>query len=514
MRINKCLGAAAVGAAATILACGGAMNLDRGARRLSNATTDVLQHHNNLSKDGLYVDPLFTQAAAANTHRDTSFNATLTGQVYAQPLYVQNGPGGAAAIFAVTEQNAVVAVDAATGAQLWQRDLDPPANRSQLPCGNISPYVGITSTPAIDLASRTIYVAANTNDGTSAPRHKIYALSIDDGSTLDGWPVDVAASVSFGGMPFQSTPQHQRGALLLLNGYLYVPYGGHYGDCGVYHGWVVAVPVADPSNPVAFATDARGGGIWAPAGLSSDGTSVFVTTGNTFGTAMVWQGGEAVFRLGDGAAFSGDTADYFAPTNWFALDSTDADIGGVAAVPVSVAGALPSELMVAVGKNGMAYLLDRANLGGIGGELTSVRLANPIVIHAPATFTTASGTFVSVASTAIGIGCPGTFGNLITFQIGATSPPSINIAWCASVGGRYAPIITTTDGSSEAVLWTISSGLPTRLKAYDAETGTVLFDGGGDDEVIGPLRSFLAPIAVNGRIYIAGDNQIYAFTTQ
>ncbi|HYR56013.1 MAG TPA: hypothetical protein VEM39_07835, partial [Myxococcaceae bacterium] len=208
------------------------------------------------------------------------------------------------------------------------------------------------------------------------------------------------------------------------------------------------------------------------------------------------------------------TADYFAPTIWFALDSGDADLGGVAAVPVSVAGALPSELMVAVGKNGFAYLLDRANLGGIGGELTSVRIANSTVIHAPATFTTASGTFVSVASTGNGIGCPGAFGNLITFKIGATSPPSITIAWCIPVGGRYSPIITTTDGSSEAVLWTISSGLPTRLRAYDAETGVVLFDGGGDDEVIGTLKSFLAPIAVNGRIYIAGDDQIYAFTTQ
>jgi outer membrane protein assembly factor BamB len=481
---------------------------------LSNATTDVLQHHNNLSKDGLYVDPLFTQAAAANTHRDTAFDAVLPGQVYAQPLYVQNGPGGAPAIIVATEENAVLAVDAATGKQAWRTDLPRPANRSQLPCGNINPRVGVTGTPVIDLDSRTIYVAANTNDGTSIPRHMIYALSIDDGLPIDGWPVDVAASVSFGGLPFQSTPQNQRGALLLLNGYLYVPYGGHYGDCGNYHGWVVAVPVADPSSPTAFATDARGGGIWAPAGLSSDGTSVFATTGNTFGTAMVWQGGEAVFRLGDGSTFSGDTADYFAPANWYALDTADADIGGVAAVPVSVAGALPSELMVAVGKNGVAYLLDRANLGGIGGELTTVRIANSTVINAPATFTTASGTFVSVASSGSGIGCPGVTGNLITFQIGATSPPSIAVAWCTPVGGRYSPIITTTDGSSEAVLWTISSGLPNRLRAYDAETGTVLFDGGSADEAIGPLKNFLAPIAVNGRIYVAGDDRIYAFTTQ
>jgi hypothetical protein len=484
-------------------------------QRLATATTDILQHHNNSSKDGLYVDPLFTRDAAANTRRDTSFNATLPGQVYAQPLYVQNGPGGASVLIAATEENAVLATDASDGSQVWRMDLDQPANRSQLPCGNITPHVGVTSTPVIDLDSRIVYVAANTiGDGGLNPRQLVYALSLDEGFLVDGWPVDVSI-VQYGDLGFDSRPHNQRGALLLQNGYLYVPYGGHFGDCGTYHGWVVAIPTADPSNPSAFATDARGGGIWAPAGLSSDGTSVFAATGNTFGTLMVWQGGEAVFRLGDGASFSGDSADYYAPLNWFALDTGDADLGGVAPIPVSVDGAVPSDLIVAVSKLGFAYLLDRANLGGIAGELTSVHVANSTVINAPAAFTAPSGTYVAVASSGNGIGCPAASGNLVVFQIGASAPPSINVAWCASASGRFAPIVTTTDGTSESVLWTIASGFPSnRLRAYNAETGEVLFDGGGPDEAIGTLKSFLAPIAVNGRIFIAGDNQLYAFTTQ
>jgi hypothetical protein len=501
------------------MSCGGSSKVANG-RALASSPADVLEYHKNPSKDGLYVDPLITRDAAATAHRDTSFNASLPGQVYAQPLYVQNGPGGTPVILVGTEENAVVAIAAADGSQVWRRDLDSPANRTQLPCGNIMPHEGITGTPVIDLTARTIYVAANTNDAGTV-RQKIYALSLDDGSTVDGWPVDVSASVSFGSLPFSSLPQGQRGALLLRNGYLYVPYGGHFGDCGSYHGWVVAVPTNDPSSPSAYATEALRGGIWAPAGLSSDGSAVFTATGNTV-NATTWMGGEAVFRLGDGASFSGETADHFYPSNWRALDTGDADVGGVAPIVVDVVGANPSALLVAIGKNGVAYLVDRSNLGGQGtgdgirGEgVYSDRIVNPIVINAPAAFTASSGTYVAMASSGNGIGCPGSAGNLVVFQITATMPPTISIAWCAIVGGRYAPIVTTTDGTSDSVLWTISSGFPSnKLRAYNAETGEVLFDGGGTPDAIGTLKGFLAPIAVNGRIFIAGDNQLYAFTTQ
>ena len=516
MTLGQWLSLAAVAGAATALGCGSSSK-EVNNRRLNAGTAgapDVLQYHKNASKDGLYVDPLLTRDAAANTRRDLSFNATLPGQVYAQPLYVQNGPGGASVLIVATQENAVVAIDASDGSQVWRADLDPPANRTQLPCGNITPHEGVTGTPVIDLDSRTIYVAANTiGDGTvNGNRQKIYALSLDDGSIVDGWSnVDVLGEIA--------PPTGQRGALLLLNGYLYVPYGGKFGDCGTYYGWVMAIPASDPSTWLGFGTTARGGGIWAPAGLSSDGTSVYAATGNTFGTMMVWQGGEAVFRLGDGAFFSGDTADYFAPSDWYTLDVGDADLGGVAPIQVSVPDAVPSDLVVAVGKTGFAYLLDRANLGGIGGELTSTRVANSTVINAPAAFATAAGTFVTATSTGNGIGCPGAPGNLVVFQIVAGTPPSINIAWCASVptgsaSGRAGPIVTTTDGASEAVLWTIAFGSPNRLRAYNAETGELLYDGTGPDDGMGTVQKFTTPIEVNGRIFIAGDDQLYAFTTQ
>ena len=124
-------------------------------------TVNVTQHHNNASRDGLYIDPAFTAAAAANVTRDTSFNGTIVGNVYAQPLYIENGPGGAAMVIAVTESNNVYALNAATGSIIWQRNVGTPIT-SGLPCGNINP-LGITGTPIVDLASRSLFFDAETS---------------------------------------------------------------------------------------------------------------------------------------------------------------------------------------------------------------------------------------------------------------------------------------------------------------------------------------------------------------
>src|SRR5258708_9562771 len=101
----------------------------------NSAIADVLQHHNNPTRDGLYVDPLFTRDAAMNIHRDFTFEASLPGPTYAQPLYVSNGPGGTAALIAATEPNAVLALDASSRATLWEANLGAPVPRSSLPCG-------------------------------------------------------------------------------------------------------------------------------------------------------------------------------------------------------------------------------------------------------------------------------------------------------------------------------------------------------------------------------------------
>src|SRR5436190_462777 len=339
---------------------------------LADAQVNVTQEHNHLSRDGLYIDSAFTRFAAANLRRDLNFNGTISGNVYAQPLYVEGGPAGRAKVIVATESNNVFALNALDGSVIWQRNVGAPVT-SGLPCGNISP-LGITGTPVVHPASRSLLFDAMINGPIK--RHFIFSLNVDTGAINPGWPVTVNGTATYNGRTFTSSIQNQRAALGLVNGVVYVPYSGHFGDCGAFHGWVVGVPFNNPSNVTAWATRAIGGGIWGHGGIASDGTNMFVITRNTFNTGGTWGDGEALIRLHAGPIFSGNPTDYWAPTNWLSLDNGDIDLGGCGAVLIDVLGATPSQLALALGKNGKAYLVKRNNLGGITAPVASANVAN------------------------------------------------------------------------------------------------------------------------------------------
>src|SRR5690349_14214456 len=130
-----------------------------------HGAVNVTQYHNHENRDGVYIDPAFTKTAAAGLKRDTNFQGNVSGNIYAQPLYVEDGPGGQAMVITVTESNNVYALDSAIGAVIWQRHVGQPVPRANLPCGNIDP-MGITGTPVVDLPSRTLFFdAMTTPDG-------------------------------------------------------------------------------------------------------------------------------------------------------------------------------------------------------------------------------------------------------------------------------------------------------------------------------------------------------------
>src|SRR5882762_2053266 len=139
-----------------------------------SAQVNVTQEHNNPSRDGVYIDAAFTPSAAANLLRDLNFDGTIVGNVYAQPLYIEGGPNGPMVI-AVTESNNVYALNATTGAIIWQRNVGVAVPLANLPCGNINP-MGITGTPVVDLASRALFLdAMTTPDGGATKRHLIFS---------------------------------------------------------------------------------------------------------------------------------------------------------------------------------------------------------------------------------------------------------------------------------------------------------------------------------------------------
>ena len=458
-------------------------------------SVNVTQEHNNLSRDGVYIDPGFTPAAAANLTRDTNFDGTITGNVLAQPLYIEGGPNGPMVI-AVTESNNVYALNAMTGLPIWSRtNIGAPVPTT--PCGGFNP-TGITGTPVVDLASRRLFFDALIN-GTPI-KHFIYSLDVDTGATTPGWPVDVNTS----GINFVSLAQEERGGLALVNGIVYVSYSGYLGDCGTYHGWVVGVDINNPSNVHGWATTATGGGIWGHGGVASDGTNMFVVTGNTFNTGGNWMGGEAIIRLQAGPVWSGQPTDYWAPTNWFSLDNGDTDLGGVSATIVDVPGATPSQLVLALGKDGNAYLVNRNNLGGIAAPVAQASVGGINRGTSAVTYHTSQGTY---------IGFHNDVGAVRAYKITATSPPTIVGAWSVSQSGRGSPWVTTTDGTNHMIVWyaaTTTSG-DQRLHAYDGDTGTVIYAGGGTNELMTGTRQWNTGMVARGRIYFGADNKIYAF---
>ena len=472
-------------------------------------TTEILEQHGNVERSGLYVVPGLTWEAAAQLRRDPTFHADVVGPVYAQPLYWPVPGSDHALLLVATEQNIVYALDSRSGALAWRTSLGPAVARSSLPCGNIDP-LGITGTPAIDSRRQAVYLDAMIGDkAAGAPRHKIFALSLKDGSVLPGWPVEVEAALKSSGRTFHSEVQNQRGALAITGDALYVPYGGHFGDCGDYHGWVVSVALQPPHTVRSWSTGARGGGIWAPGGVGSDGRAVYFATGNTM-WAWHWSDGEAVIRLGPDLTFSGQSRDFFAPSNWLRLDATDSDLGGTNPLLVKMPGATPHALMLALGKDGNAYLLDADTLGGIGGNLLSRRVSSDAIRTSPAYVAADNGALVAFQGS--GVDCPrATQGDLAVLSIAAGSPPSLSVAWCAEAQGRGSPIITTTDGRGNPIVWIVGAEDSNRLRGFRADTGAVVFGGGGPAEAMSEVRRFQAPIAVSRHLYVAADRQVYAF---
>ncbi|HZR08996.1 MAG TPA: hypothetical protein VFA79_10470, partial [Myxococcales bacterium] len=198
-------------------------------------------------------------------------------------------------------------------------------------------------------------------------------------------------------------------------------------------------------------------------------------------------------------------ADFYAPANWASLDGSDTDIGTAGALPFDVGAA---HYVATLGKDGRLYLADRDNLGGVGGGLATPRVASGVVITAPTVIGTPTGTIL--AFPASGTSCPTSANGFVVLRITAGSPPGIATAWCGAVSGRGSPISSTTGSGAEATVWQVGAEGDNKLHAFNAETGEVLFTSAQ----LGDLRKFNAPIIAKGRVYVAGNTAVYAFTVR
>ena len=487
---------------------GGASGVANGGSAGVSATSaSVLERNGGPTRESTWVQPTLTKAAAATMTLEADFSATFEGNMFASPLYVEHGPGGKGAFIAVSADNVVAALDEATGATIWTKTLGSAPGTNGQACGVSFDPVGILSTPVIDENAGTIYVAAAI--GTDeVERHEVHALSIADGSSRAGWPVNVSA-MKAGSLSFNTKFQNQRSALSLVNGIVYVGYGGFSGDCDDYHGWIIAINTTDPSKTGAWATAGQGEAIWASGGFASDGTSIFPVTGNGKASSRDASNSESIVRLSGLAEFQKSNANEFYPSTWQSMDSADVDLGSSNSLLVRLPGAsMPERVLIAIGKDGNIYLVDPNNLGGSDGYLASLQVATPPMPAAtgvktsPTAYTTANGTYVAFTVESAPA-CPNNMTGRAVMSVKLTggSPPTASVAWCTpGPNPPSAPISTTTDGKANPIVWFVNNG---QLKGVDGDTGESVFDGGSG--TCDGVQRWTSPIAVKGRI-VAGAN--------
>jgi hypothetical protein len=219
-----------------------------------------------------------------------------------------------------------------------------------------------------------------------------------------------------------------------------------------------------------------------------------------------------VIRFQPGPIFSGNPTDYWAPLNWRQLDQGDVEIAGAGPVLVDVPGATPSHLVVQLGKDEYAHLLNRDNLGGITTPVAEALVASSYIYGGPAAYRTNQSTYVAfrAGSDALKI-----------FRITATSPPGIADGWVVNRGanGCGTPWVTSTDGTNNMIVWVVGTSSDNtgsdgdqRLHGYDGDTGAVVYGGGGANELMAGTHKWRTTgIVARGRIYVAGANKVFAF---
>lgn len=406
-------------------------------------------------------DPQFTQAP---TEAWTS--QALDGQVYGEPLIYDND------VFVGTENDTVYAMSAANGAILWSDHLATPAAASSLPCGDITPVNGITSTMVIDPATSVLYASTEVATASGGVGHEMFAISLADHQVL--WSRDLDQP------GWTASAQLQRAGLGISDGHVMVGFGGNYGDCGNYHGWVIGVPESGSGPLLAYKVPtALQGGIWGPAGITVDPAGdVFVATGN--GSAVQGQPfdhGDAVIELSPQLS----EIQYFAPTDWAQDNEDDGDLGSTSPV------LLGNGQLFEVGKESTSYLLNASTLGGIGGQVASLNVC----------FSIGATAYLSPSAYVV---C-NTEGRIIQVVIGPGNSMHLGWTWTSPSGGASSPTI------AGGVMWAIDPGAST-LYGIDLSNGTTLYS---QPFHVGALAHFVAVSAAEGMLVLAGFGGVEAF---
>ncbi len=442
---------------------------------------NVLTQHNDLSRTGANTAETILTPTNVATSFGRLFTNKVDGQVYAQPLYVQNvniSNGVHNVVFVCTESNSVWAFDAdIAGVTYWHDNFGTPFTPSG--CTDLSPSVGITGTPVIDPDSGTLYVDTKLAAG---PSHKLHALDITTGSEKFGGPATVLAP------GFTASVEHQRTGLLLMSNVVYLGFGSHC-DQNTYHGFMLGFSATNLAllHSLNVTPSGSQGAIWsggmAPAADTNG--NIYIITGNgSFDGANNFS--MSMLKLSPGLAVE----DYATPTNWSTWSSSDWDLGSGGAVLI------PPHYVVGMGKQTNLFMADIYNMGHVGGFAQVVYGAeasegdtvgkSPVYWQGPskqylfllhANNPTKSFQF--------------TGSSIITTPLGTSS---------FSQNDRCGGLSLSANGTTNGVLWEIGSD--SNLRAYDAVNfPKILWTGS-----IGTYVKMTCPTVANGKVYVGTAN--------
>ena len=404
----------------------------------------------------------------------------LDGEVYGQPLVYGSY------VYVATENDSVYKLDAATGAVVWSEHLATPEPSSVAPCGDISPSIGVTSTPVIDPATDRIYVVGAVS-ASGAVHHELFAVDLSSGQPVAGFPIMADPLYPSGGA---AVNQLQRAGLALDGGRILIGYGGNAGDCSTYWGWLVSAPIDGTTGLSSFQVDASHteGAIWAAGNAPAVDAAgnAFVATGNGNGNSSSDpEYGDSVVKLNASAS----PLDWWAPPNWQSLDSSDADLGS------SMPSLLPGGFLFQSGKDGNGYLLNGAGLGHV-----SSAAAEASGFCSGGSF---GGSVYDPASSTIYAACAG---GLRALSLGSGSPPSL-----APKAGFSAPSSATGPPMIAAGLVWVTNYSSGTLYGLDPTSGTTrshfpIPENGSN------VNHFASPSAGGGRLFVASGDQVTAYT--
>jgi outer membrane protein assembly factor BamB len=414
-------------------------------------------------------------------------STTLDGSVYAEPLVYRSH------VYVATENDTIYSLDAATGAITWEAHLGTPVPSSRLPCGDIGPTVGITGTPVIDPATKTIYAVTDTWNGSEAGtiHHQLVALKLGSGSMRRHFPIAVDPSFTAGASGGSAAQQLQRAALTLDGSEIVIGYGGNDGDCGTYWGWLVAASESGTAALRSFQVDAKPGdhegAIWGAGNGPPEDSSgdLYTATGNG-SSGSTYDHGDSVLRFNAGL----ELLESWAPADWQHLDETDADLGS--SDPVL----LPDGLLFEIGKQGVGVLLRADALGGTG--------AAPAAELGICGGSWGGGIFVPASSTAgtLYVTCSSGLHAVSVSGLGGTEPKlSLAPGWTVNGNAVGPPVF------AGGLVWVASyEGTPGDLYGLNPSTGAVEFKSS-----LGTFVHFSTPSAGGGRLFAADGRQVTAF---